>query len=113
MPDIVVECTGVPGMIARAIQLVKPRGTIVVSGWCSERDSFLPMIAVQKELRILFSILYSFDDYRFVINDMATKRNGVHRAMVTDTVSFSAFPEAFEALRGRGSHCKVMLAPCD
>jgi (R,R)-butanediol dehydrogenase/meso-butanediol dehydrogenase/diacetyl reductase len=34
-PDLVIECAGVPGSIARAVELVKPRGTVTVVGMCT------------------------------------------------------------------------------
>lgn len=109
MPDIVVECVGMPGMIARSIDLVKRRGTIVVPGWCWQQDSFLPMIAVRKELRMLFSVLYSRDEYQYVVDTMAAGKDSTFRAMVTDTTSLQALPQIFEALRERSRQCKVMV----
>jgi threonine dehydrogenase-like Zn-dependent dehydrogenase len=32
LPDIVVECVGLPGTIERSIELVRPRGTVIVAG---------------------------------------------------------------------------------
>ncbi len=37
-PDIVFECVGRPGILARAIEHVRPRGTIVMLGLCTAAD---------------------------------------------------------------------------
>lgn len=112
LPEVVVECVGLPGTFARCIELVRPRGTLVVAGACVGTDHFLPMAAMRKQLRVLFSILYRLDDFRDSIDAIDT--GGVElRGMVTDTVGMQEFPDVFEALRRPNPHCKVLLSPWD
>jgi (R,R)-butanediol dehydrogenase/meso-butanediol dehydrogenase/diacetyl reductase len=110
-PDIVIECAGVPGMIGLAVDLVKPHSTVVVPGWCTQQDSFMPMTAMQKELRLQFTALYSSDDFQYVVDTMAADTEAKYRAMVTDTVLLSELPVAFEKLRQPGNEVKVMVTP--
>ena len=42
MPDIVFECVGKPGILAQALDHVRPRGSIVLLGLCTTTDSFVP-----------------------------------------------------------------------
>ncbi|MFP3616108.1 zinc-binding dehydrogenase, partial [Paraburkholderia sp. SIMBA_050] len=54
-PDIVLECAGQPGCISQAIQAVSRAGTVVVLGFCTTADSFVPATAVWKEITLRFS----------------------------------------------------------
>ena len=49
-PDVVFECAGAPGLIEQAVNLVRPRGTAVIAGGCMEPDSFVPALAMFKEV---------------------------------------------------------------
>src|SRR3546814_12412403 len=49
-PDIVFECAGVPGTIARSIALVRPQGRIVSLGFCMVPDQFVPGMALMKDV---------------------------------------------------------------
>ena len=55
MPDIVFEAAGAPGMIAQAVNLVKPRGMVLAEGGCMQSDQFIPFIAMCKEVCLQFS----------------------------------------------------------
>jgi (R,R)-butanediol dehydrogenase/meso-butanediol dehydrogenase/diacetyl reductase len=109
-PDAVFECVGNPGMIERCVRLAPPRSTVVVLGVCMQRDSFRPMPAVMKELKLQFALAYSTRDFQTAAGMMQRRQVNLE-GMVTDTVGFDAFPDAFEALRQRSTQCKVMLAP--
>lgn len=109
-PDVVFEAVGASGMIARAIDSVRPAGTVVVLGFFSDPETFLPTIALFKEIRLLFSMCYDRSDFKYVADVMAA---GDHRpaAMITSSIAFDALPERFERLRTESSDCKVMVAP--
>jgi (R,R)-butanediol dehydrogenase/meso-butanediol dehydrogenase/diacetyl reductase len=110
LPDVVVECVGLPGAFGRAMELARPRGTVLAVGACVEPDSFVPMVPLLKELKVLFSINYTQDDFRRAINAIDAGHVEL-RNMVTHTVGFKDFIETFESLRGASPHCKVMLDP--
>ena len=109
-PDIVFECAGVPGLIAQAMDIVRPGGTVVVLGGCMQADHFVPVIGVGKEISILFSAAYTLNDFHIVID---TLDDGwlEPRGMITDTLPLSATPAIFETLRGPNRQCKVMIDP--
>ncbi|MBP6382465.1 MAG: alcohol dehydrogenase catalytic domain-containing protein [Pseudomonadales bacterium] len=109
-PDVVLEAVGMSGAIAEAIDFVKPLGTVVSLGFSSGPDTFVPQVALTKEVRLLFSMCYDRQDFQYAADVMGA---GDHRprAMITDTVSLEALPAKFEQLRGPSPDCKVMVAP--
>jgi (R,R)-butanediol dehydrogenase / meso-butanediol dehydrogenase / diacetyl reductase len=110
MPDVVYECVGVPGMIARGIDYVRPRGTVVVLGLCTREDHFMPFTLVSKEARLQASAFYDRRDFE-VCADALDKDADTQRAMVTDVIHLEDMPPVFEALRQRTTQCKVLVDP--
>lgn len=109
-PDIVFEASGAPGMIARSVDCVKFGGTVGIVGYCSVPDSFVPSLAVLKEVSFYFSFVYTRGDFEHSLEVM----NGgdlAASAMITSTVSLDQLPAAFEALRTPTDQSKVMLDP--
>jgi 2-desacetyl-2-hydroxyethyl bacteriochlorophyllide A dehydrogenase len=110
MPDVVIEAVGKPDMIARAVNCVRPAGTVMVLGFCSRPDSFIPAIAVWKEVKLLFGMTYSVSEFEHVarVLDRGTVEP---RAMVTDTIPLGQLPGTLEAMRHRTHQCKVLVDP--
>ncbi len=109
-PELILECVGLPGMIARCIGLAPYGGEIVVVGFCMQPDNFVPAVAMAKELSVKFVIAQDRSDFQFVVDMIAADRIDVEH-MVTDVLGFDDFPAAFEALRTPTSQCKILLAP--
>jgi len=109
-PDVVIEAVGKKDLIAQAVNCVRPAGTVVVLGFCSVPDSFVPAIAVWKEVKLQFSITYSIQEFEQVARVLDAGAVEC-RSMVTDTVSLEALPTTFESLRRRTNHCKVLVSP--
>ena len=109
-PDIVLECVGRPGILAQALEHVAPHGTIVMLGLCTALDSFVPFRAVSKEVKIQTAAFYTMREFQAALDALD---GGLQppTAMITETVSLAAMPEAFEALRKRTRQCKVMVEP--
>jgi (R,R)-butanediol dehydrogenase/meso-butanediol dehydrogenase/diacetyl reductase len=108
--DLVIECAGVPGAIARAVELVRPRGTVTVVGMCSHVDSWTPAFGMLKEVRIQFAVGTSLAQF-LTVADALSAGHVEPRLMVTDTVPLAGLPQAFEALRGNSAQCKVLVDP--
>ncbi len=110
-PDVVFEAVGVPGAIAAALGFVKPLGTVVSLGFCAGHDSFVPVVALMKEVRLLFSVCYERADYQYIVDLLATGERGP-RTIVTDRVGLDAMPAKFAALHeGTAPDCKVLVHP--
>jgi (R,R)-butanediol dehydrogenase/meso-butanediol dehydrogenase/diacetyl reductase len=109
-PDVVIEATGAPGMIGEALTLVRPKGTVVVLGFCTVADTFYPAAGVGKELNVRFSMMYGLKDYEVVARELDAGRLDPH-PMVTETISLDQLPATFEALRKPNDQCKVLVDP--
>ena len=109
-PDVVIECAGVPGMMAQAINLVRPRGTVLAAGGCMDPDQFIPFIAMYKEVRLQFSGAYTLNDFQAVVDVLEGGATEL-RNLITETVPLAAMPQALESLRSTNRQCKVMIDP--
>lgn len=109
-PDVIFECVGVPGMIQQAIDLSRPRGTIVLVGVCMKPDQFVPIAATLKELRLQFVLGYLEADFARVL-DMMGRRLIDATPMITDNTDLNNLPDAFERLRAPGTQIKLMIKP--
>jgi (R,R)-butanediol dehydrogenase/meso-butanediol dehydrogenase/diacetyl reductase len=109
-PDVVFEAAGVPGVVARAVKLVRPQGSIVALGFCMTPEPLVPGIALLKDINIRFSIIYTRKDFEDCAR--ALDANAVEaRVLVTDTVGMDAFPPAFEAFRSGAGIGKLLIDP--
>jgi (R,R)-butanediol dehydrogenase/meso-butanediol dehydrogenase/diacetyl reductase len=109
-PDVVFECVGKPGILAQALDHVRPRGSIVLLGLCTTPDSFVPFHAIRKEVKFIASAFFNMREYEASL-DMLDGGHAPARALVTDTVPLSTLPTVFESLRQRTHQCKVMVRP--
>ena len=110
-PEIVFEAAGVPGVFARAIELVRPQGTIIGLGFCMQPDMIVPAAALMKDVTLRWSITYTRQDFE-ACAEALSRDAGTARAMVTDVVGLGEAPAAFETLRsGKGGGGKLLIAP--
>ncbi len=108
--DIVFECVGLPGLIAQAVEQVKPRGTVLLLGLCTRPDTFNSFAMLSKEVRLVTSAFFTVPEYEASL--AALERGALApRLMVTDTISLADTPTVYEALKRRTEQCKVMIAP--
>jgi (R,R)-butanediol dehydrogenase/meso-butanediol dehydrogenase/diacetyl reductase len=108
--DIVFECVGVPGLIAQAVEQVRPRGTILLLGLCTRPDTFNSFAMLSKEVRLVTSAFFTVPEYRASLDALA--EGAIEpRLLVTDTISLGDTPEVFESLKHRTHQCKVLIAP--
>jgi len=109
-PDVVFECTGVPGMIQRAMEIVRPRGTVVVAGLCMQPDTFRPALSLMKQLRMVFCAAYGVGDFQQTVAALGSG-DLTPRGMITSVISLDELPVAFEAMRRGTDQCKIMIDP--
>jgi (R,R)-butanediol dehydrogenase/meso-butanediol dehydrogenase/diacetyl reductase len=108
--NIVFECVGLPGLIAQAVEQVRPRGTIVLLGLCTKPDTFNSFAMLSKEVRLITSAFFTAREFEAAL-DALDRGAAEPRLLVTDTIPLDATPEVFEALRRRTEQCKVLIAP--
>jgi (R,R)-butanediol dehydrogenase/meso-butanediol dehydrogenase/diacetyl reductase len=106
-PDMIFECVGAPGLLQQCVEIAPRHCTLVPVGVCEQPDTFMPFLALVKELRFQFAIAYTRDDFETVIAMLAQGRLDASE-MITDIVSLEEMPEAFEALRTPSHQCKVL-----
>jgi threonine dehydrogenase-like Zn-dependent dehydrogenase len=109
-PDVVIECVGAVGLMHKSIELVRPGGTVVSLGFCTQPDPISPSLATWKQVTIKFSFSYDLREFQHCadILDADLVRPWM---MISETVSLDAFPAMFEALRGGADQTKVQLDP--
>lgn len=111
LPDIVAEGVGQPGIVSRAVQLVRPRGTVMSLGMCMHAEPLIPALASFRDARIVFPLAYS--DAEFAETARAFDADGIHPAlMVKEVIGLAQLPAAIEDLRaGRRAGHKIQVAP--
>jgi len=109
-PTVVFDAVGVPGSMQTAIGYAPIDGRVVVVGLCMVADNFKPAEAVIKEVDIIFCFVYDKGDFEMSIDMLAQGR--INAAdLVTHSVGFETFLDAFEALKKPSDQIKVMLEP--
>jgi 2-desacetyl-2-hydroxyethyl bacteriochlorophyllide A dehydrogenase len=106
-PDMIFECVGVPGLIQQCVEMAPRHCKIVGVGVCEQPDTFMPFLALVKELQFQFAIAYTRDDFETVVAMLAQGRIDPS-PMITDVISLEEMPAAFEALRTPSTQCKVL-----
>jgi threonine dehydrogenase-like Zn-dependent dehydrogenase len=109
-PDIVIEGAGAVGTLQQAVDLSRVGGTILSLGGCIRPDTIMPLLAMVKEVRVLFSVAYGARDFRQALDTLDAGALSP-RAMIGDTITLDALPERFEAMRSGSHAAKVMVAP--
>jgi (R,R)-butanediol dehydrogenase / meso-butanediol dehydrogenase / diacetyl reductase len=107
-PDLIFECIGVKGTLDSAINMIGPRGQIVVVGVCMEPDQITPVRCIFKEVSVDFVLGYDPVDFDETINALSSGRIKP-QPMVTDIIAVEQVPEMFEALRKPGNRAKVLV----
>ena len=108
--DIVFECVGIPGLIAQAVEQLRPRGTILLLGLCTQPDTFNSFAMLSKEIRLVTSAFFTRQEYETAL-DALNMGAAEARLLVTDTITLADTPAVFESLKQRSGQCKVLIAP--
>lgn len=109
-PDVIFDCVGLPGTLQLAMDYAPMGGRIVVVGVCMAPDRIRPVKALTKELQINFVYMYRRQEFELTI-DLINRERIDPTPMLTRTVGFADFVDAFEALKTDKTACKVLLDP--
>ncbi|WP_417268097.1 zinc-dependent alcohol dehydrogenase [Celeribacter baekdonensis] len=109
-PEMVFECVGKPGLIDHCVDLVAPRGKVVVLGLCTAPDHMNSFRAISKEVEIVMSVFFNMSEFEMAIRALDAGTYAPQH-LISDTVTLAEMPAAFEALRQRTTQCKVMVDP--
>ena len=108
--DVVVECVGAPGLLDVCAGAAANHGRVVIAGVCAEPDPFLQLIPLLKELTISFSVYYSPDEFRTVIDAFRSGRIEP-LSLVSRSVGLDAVNELFESLDHGTQELKIIVDP--
>ena len=109
-PAIVFDCTGVRGVLAQAIAEAPAGSQIVMAGIPQGEDSFLPMLAIAKELSIQFVLYYAPEEFAEALRMIGAGELN-WRPLVTGVVGLHAVQSAFAALEDPETHAKILIDP--
>jgi threonine dehydrogenase-like Zn-dependent dehydrogenase len=109
-PDIVAECVGKPGMLNKAIELVRTTGTVISLGMCMRAEPIVPAFCAFKEIRLHFPIAYSINE--FIATARAFETGKVRpEVMVDEVVGLEDVPIVLEKMRAGAMRLKVQVSP--
>lgn len=91
--DVVVECTGDPNVLNKAIELVKPTGTIALKSTPGTLSGLNMTTVVQKEIKIQGSRCGPFDTAIYLIKEGKVQI----KKLISNRFNLEDYIEAFEA----------------
>ena len=104
--ELVVEATGSPSGLDLALQLLKPRGTVVLKSTFHGKQSFDPASVVVDEITLLGSRCGRFEPAL----DLLARKQIQPSRLICDALPLTKAPEAFQLARSPGA-LKVLLRP--
>ena len=107
---VVFECVGVPGIIDDIILEAPQNSKLVVVGVCLQRDSFRPLIAINKEISMQFVLGWSMEEFSESLNKIASGKIDVS-ALITKQITLDQVSEAFKELSSPNADAKVLVKP--
>lgn len=105
-PDIVYECVGSTGMLAKAVSYASLYGRIVSLGFCTHMDPVMPALGAMKCVSIQFLVGYGLRDFRYIA-DQLDRGHVDPKTIITNTVPLDALPAMMATLRGANDETKV------
>ncbi|MEO7248090.1 MAG: alcohol dehydrogenase catalytic domain-containing protein [Novosphingobium sp.] len=105
-PDVIYECAGAEGMMAKAVSHAKIYGKIVSLGFCTSPDPIMPAVAAYKCATIQFLVGYTMGEFVYIADQM-DKGHVDPKTIITSTVPLSALPDTMAMLRGPNGETKV------
>ena len=108
--DLVFECTGVPALIQRSLELVRPRGKVVVVALYDKLATIDPMMLVHKEATITSSVMITPEDFREAI-ELLRSGAAASGELVTHRRALADLPAAFALQCDKDTTVKVMVTP--
>jgi threonine dehydrogenase-like Zn-dependent dehydrogenase len=110
--DLVVDCTGSPDGLARAVSIARPGGTVVLKSTCAA-DASVPAAllndVVVREITVVGSRCGTHDDFETARNSLVVRSVDV-APLVEATYRLDDFARAFEHAARPGA-LKVLLEP--
>ncbi|MEP6623793.1 MAG: zinc-binding dehydrogenase, partial [Acidimicrobiia bacterium] len=107
---VVFEAIGIPGILDDICRSVPPQTRITVVGVCMEPDTFLPLVAIAKELQFQFVIYYDPAEFADTLRALAEGEIDAS-PLITGVVGIDGVPDAFTTLANPDAHAKIIVEP--
>jgi (R,R)-butanediol dehydrogenase / meso-butanediol dehydrogenase / diacetyl reductase len=109
--DVVFECAGNPAAPQLAIELVRPRGIVVLLGVLEEPVEISQLVLMIKEAQVRASFAYTREDFVEATDLLAAGRVPADR-LITGTAPLEHAQAMFERLEDPGTEeVKILLTP--
>lgn len=108
--DVLLECTGVAGVVRGGIAVLAPAGRAVLVGMAPEAEQVLPVASIQSEEVLLTGTFRYANTYPTAIDLLVRKRVDVG-PLIEGHYGLSQVPEALTASRRDPSRIKPMVVP--
>ena len=114
-PQVVLECVGAEGMLAKAVSHAAPFARIVSLGFCTAPDPVIPALASYKCVSMQFAVGYTMQEFLAIADllDRDVLQGAAHpdpKSIVSGTIGLLQMPGLFEALRGPNDETKVHVS---
>ncbi len=110
--DLVFEVTGSPELVAAAVELVRPRGLVLIVALYERSATWDPNRLVHKELTVRGSAMVTPRDFRDALDLLATGRAQAD-PLVTHRMPLAGLTDAFETQLDPERAVKVLITPGD
>jgi threonine dehydrogenase-like Zn-dependent dehydrogenase len=107
---LTVEASGVRGMLAQAMHYAPRNGRVLVVGVCTEPDVIYPMLGIEKELSVVFSLGSQPDEFERTLQLIANGDIDVG-PLITGEIGIAGVPQAFVELQNPQDHAKILVEP--
>ncbi|MEM1132130.1 MAG: zinc-binding dehydrogenase [Pseudomonadota bacterium] len=106
----VYENTGAPGMLGNLVLEAPQAAHITMTGIPAGEESFVPMMAISKELSMSFVIYYSPEEFAEALGMIGAGQFN-WQALHTGTVGLDGISQAFTNLADPELHAKILIDP--
>lgn len=112
-PDVVVECSGVPGAAREAMRLARRGGTTVLVGLHGRGESFDLLNTVLGEKRIVGSAAHLWDEDVATAVEMLSRGSVADAPLLTTHLTLDRIDEGLDALEDTSTNAvlKVLVTP--
>jgi (R,R)-butanediol dehydrogenase/meso-butanediol dehydrogenase/diacetyl reductase len=108
-PDVVLECVGSPGFLAKGVAHVRKFGEVISMGFCTAPDAINPAATAFKAATLKFPVGYALADFERAARELDAARTDP-RMLITSKITLDDLPAAFQRLRGPHQETKVHVA---
>lgn len=108
--DLMIECVGKPTMIDQAIQSAPFGSRVLILGVCATPDTFIPAVALRKELTLYFADAYTQHDFERTLLAMGDPAFDPD-PMITHVIGLEELPAYLASSIQSNKNIKTLVKP--